>query len=184
MPWTPASSAAAAPGGRTPRGRLPARCTTTTTRPAPVPPGPAKWPPAVTTRAPTAGENAARAAAQDVATPAPAAAAARTTRVGTGTRPRAATTRAPVAPSAFRMGAGALRTGPGLSTPVAGAGGGGRTSVAATTRAPSVLRTSRPPTAVGGRRVVAAGIDPIDVELGADAGEGPTGEEEEFLFDV
>jgi hypothetical protein len=33
--------------------------------------------------------------------------------------------------------------------------------------------------------VVAAGIDPIDVELGADAGEGPTGEEEEeFLFDV
>ncbi|KAJ7877950.1 hypothetical protein B0H14DRAFT_1662625 [Mycena olivaceomarginata] len=183
MPWTPASSAAAAPGGLTPRGRLPARCTTTTTRPAPVPPGPAKWPPAVTTRAPTAGENAARAAA-DVATPAPAAAAARTTRVGTGTRPRAATTRAPVAPSAFRMGAGALRTGPGLSTPVAGAGGGGRTSVAATTRAPSVLRTSRPPTAVGGRRVVAAGIDPIDVELGADAGEGPTGEEEEFLFDV
>ncbi|KAJ7693980.1 hypothetical protein B0H14DRAFT_2550118 [Mycena olivaceomarginata] len=182
---TPASSAAAAPGGRAPRGRPPARGTTATTRPAPVPPGPAKWPPAVTTRAPTAGEIAARAAA-DAATPAPAAAAARVTRVGTGTRPRAATTRAPVAPSAFRMGAGALRTGPGASTPVAGAGGGGggRTSVAAATRAPSVLRTSRPPTAAGGRRVVAAGIDPIEVELGADAGEGPTGEEEEFLFDV
>ncbi|KAJ7693981.1 hypothetical protein B0H14DRAFT_3175183 [Mycena olivaceomarginata] len=120
-----------------------------------------KWPPAVTMRAPTAGEIAAQAAA-DVATPTPAAAAARMTRVGPGTRPRAATTRAPVAPSAFRTGAGALRTGPG------GVDAGG----------------SRPPTAVGGRRMVAAGIDLIDVKLGADTGKGPTGEEEEFLFDV